>query len=155
MNKLKFETNSFGIKRCIINTNSKWCDYSIYESFDNLPDTNSTKVLSVYTRKSDDLCGDNDFVPESFIVDLDFETKELKEKIIAPSNLIFNRVCFFNSSSILINIYKQHLFIYDFILKTKKIVYDKKTSSLTSLNNMIAFTHPESKHKQIINVMQY
>ena len=76
MNKLKFETNSFGIKRCIINTNSKWCDYSIYESFDNLPDTNSTKVLSVYTRKSDDLCGDNDFVPESFIVDLDFETKE-------------------------------------------------------------------------------
>ena len=56
MNKLKFETNSFGIKRCIINTNSKWCDYSIYESFDNLPDTNSTKVLRVDTTRQSAMC---------------------------------------------------------------------------------------------------
>ena len=75
MNKLKFETNSFGIKRCIINTNSRWVDYSVYESFDNLPDKTS-KVLNVETREPDDLYGDNDFVPESFIMDLDFETKE-------------------------------------------------------------------------------
>ena len=74
MNKLKFETNSFGIKRCIINTNSKWCDYSIYESFDNLPDKTS-KVLMVDTTEDDPEWLDN-FVPESFIVDLDFETKE-------------------------------------------------------------------------------
>ena len=36
MNKLKFETNSFGIKRCIINTSGRWVDYSVYESFENL-----------------------------------------------------------------------------------------------------------------------
>ena len=73
MNKLKFETNSFGIKRCIINTNGRWVDYSIYESFNDLPDANSTKVLRVVTREPEDSWG---FAPESFIVDLDFETKE-------------------------------------------------------------------------------
>ena len=50
MNKLKFETNSFGIKRCIINTSGRWVDYSIYESFDNLPDKTS-KVLNVETKE--------------------------------------------------------------------------------------------------------
>ena len=74
MNKLKFETNSFGIKRCIINTNSKWCDYSVYESFGNLPDETS-KVLRVDTIEDDPEWLDN-FVPESFIMDLGFETKE-------------------------------------------------------------------------------
>ena len=74
MSNLKFETNSFGIKRCIINTNSKWCDYSIYESFDNLPDKTS-KVLRVDTTEDDPERLDN-FVPESFVIDLDFETKE-------------------------------------------------------------------------------
>lgn len=75
MNKLKFETNSFGIKRCIINTSGRWVDYSVYESFGNLPDTNSTKVLRVDTKEDDPEWLDN-FVPESFIMDLDFETKE-------------------------------------------------------------------------------
>ena len=75
MNKLKFETNSFGIKRCIINTSGRWVDYSVYESFDNLPDTNSTKVLRVDTTEDDPEWLDN-FVPESFVIDLDFETKE-------------------------------------------------------------------------------
>lgn len=131
---------------------------------DGLVSVIDAKTGVIHFRDERYLIGSVDFSPDgkyilasSFlnIYIWDFETKELKEKIIAPSNLIFNRICFFNSSSILINIYKQHLFIYDFILKTKKIVYDKKTSSLTSLNNMIAFTHPESKDKQIINVMQY
>ena len=74
MNKLKFETNSFGIKRCIINTNSRWVDYSIYESFDNLPDTNSTKVLRIDII--DCAYPLDNFVSKSFIMDLDFETKE-------------------------------------------------------------------------------
>ena len=74
MNKLKFETNSFGIKRCIINTSGRWVDYSVYESFDNLPDKTS-KVLRVDTTEDDTEWLDN-FVPESFIMDLDFETKE-------------------------------------------------------------------------------
>lgn len=74
MNKLKFETNSFGIKRCIINTNSRWVDYSVYESFDGLPDETS-KVLRVDTTEDAPECLDY-FVPESFIIDLDFETKE-------------------------------------------------------------------------------
>ena len=74
MNKLKFETNSFGIKRCIINTSGRWVDYFVYESFDNLPDKTS-KVLRVDITEDDSEWLDN-FVPESFIVDLDFETKE-------------------------------------------------------------------------------
>ena len=74
MNKLKFETNSFGIKRCIINTSGRWVDYSVYESFDNLPDETS-KVLRVDTTEDDPEWLDY-FVPESFIMDLDFETKE-------------------------------------------------------------------------------
>ena len=52
MSNLKFETNSFGIKRCIINTNGRWVDYSVDESFDNLPDTNSAKVLRVDTTET-------------------------------------------------------------------------------------------------------
>ena len=79
MNKLKFETNSFGIKRCIINTNGRWVDYSVYESFDNLPDKTS-KVLRVHTTEDDPEWLDK-FVPESFIVDLDFETKEFYRMI--------------------------------------------------------------------------
>ena len=96
MNKLKFETNSFGIKRCIINTSGRWVDYSIYESFDGLPDKTS-KVLNVETRKPEDSWG---FVPESFIMDLDFETKEFyrmveqeKDQIIVyyfPIKMMFN-----------------------------------------------------------------
>ena len=74
MNKLKFETNSFGIKRCIINTSGRWVDYSVYESFGNLPDETS-KVLRVDTTEDDTEWLDK-FVPESFIMDLDFETKE-------------------------------------------------------------------------------
>ena len=74
MNKLKFKTNSFGIKRCIINTNSRWVDYSVYEAFDNLPDTNSTKVLRVDIIEN--AYPLDNFVSESFIMDLAFETKE-------------------------------------------------------------------------------
>ena len=74
MNKLKFETNSFGIKRCIINTSGRWVDYSVYESFDNLPDTTSTKVLRVDIIEN--AYPLDNFVSESFIMDLDFETKE-------------------------------------------------------------------------------
>lgn len=74
MTKLNFETNSFGIKRCIINTNSRWVDYSVYEAFDNLPDTNSTKVLRVDIIEN--AYPLDNFVSESFIMDLAFETKE-------------------------------------------------------------------------------
>lgn len=74
MNKLKFKTNSFGIKQCIINTSGRWVDYSVYESFGNLPDTNSTKVLRVDIIEN--AYPLDNFVSESFIMDLDFETKE-------------------------------------------------------------------------------
>lgn len=63
---LKFETNEFGIKRCIVNTQNRWCEYRlisdlfdkhlIIETFDE----NRWKIEEVH---------------ETFTISLDFDTK--------------------------------------------------------------------------------
>lgn len=63
---LKFETNEFGIKRCIVNTQNRWVPYALSSGF-----FNKTPEISLIVYSEDEL-----FTEEIHTVPIYFDTKD-------------------------------------------------------------------------------
>ena len=76
MNNLKFETNEFGIKRCIVNTKHKWVRYTIIEDYDVINYKECNNKLIINTQIDTGSFEEDWKHDETFEAELDFNTKK-------------------------------------------------------------------------------